>query len=121
MLVKGEFYNGHPLDKRTAFLDIAHNRLFEGLIILSHWPISYSEVSDLVKENFPFVIVNQKVDGEGVSYIDIDHYGGTKEAIIYLIKRDTGALPIYAVRWIISMLKNVIEPMSIPFLNMTFP
>ncbi|HHT09130.1 MAG: LacI family DNA-binding transcriptional regulator [Atribacterota bacterium] len=87
MLVKGEFYNGHPLDKRTAFLDIAHNRLFEGLIILSHWPISYSEVSDLVKENFPFVIVNQKVDGEGVSYIDIDHYGGTKEAIIYLIKK----------------------------------
>ncbi|NLJ50360.1 MAG: LacI family transcriptional regulator [Candidatus Atribacteria bacterium] len=87
MLVKGEFYNGHPLDKRTAFLDIAHNRLFEGLIILSHWPISYSEVSDLVKDNFPFVIVNQKVDGEGVSYIDVDHYGGTKEAITYLIKK----------------------------------
>ncbi|QPM68708.1 LacI family DNA-binding transcriptional regulator [Atribacter laminatus] len=87
MVVKGEFYNGHPLDKRTAFLDIAHNRLFEGLIILSHWPISYSEVGDLVKENFPFVIVNQKVDGEGVSYIDIDHYGGTKEAINYLIKK----------------------------------
>jgi len=87
MLVKGEFYSGHPLDKRTAFLDITHNRLFEGLIILSHWPIHYSEVSDLIKENFPFVVVNQKIDGEGVSYVDIDHYGGTKEAITYLIKK----------------------------------
>jgi len=87
MVVKGEFYSGHPLDKRTAFLDIAHNRLFEGLIILSHWPIHYSEVSDLVKENFPFVVVNQKVDGDGVSYVDIDHYGGTKEAITYLVKK----------------------------------
>jgi len=87
IVVKGEFYSGYPLDKRSAFLDIAHNRLFEGLVILSHWPIHYSEVSDLVKENFPFVIVNQKVEGEGVSYVDIDHYGGSKAAINYLIQK----------------------------------
>ena len=79
IVVKGEFFNGHPLDKREALLNIARNRLFEGLIILSHWPIHYSEVSDLVKENFPFVIVNQRVEGEGVSYVDIDHYGGAKK------------------------------------------
>jgi len=86
IVVKGEFFNGYPLDKRAALLDIARNRLFEGLIILSHWPIHYSEVSDLVKENFPFVVVNQRVDGEGVSYVDIDHYGGAKEAVSYLIR-----------------------------------
>lgn len=87
IVVKGEFFNGHPLDKREALLNIAHNRLFEGLIILSHWPIHYSEVSDLVKENFPFVIVNQRVEGEGVSYVDIDHYGGAREAVKYLIEK----------------------------------
>ncbi len=87
MVVKGEFFNGHPLDKREALLDIAHNRLFEGLIILSHWPIHYPEISDLVKENFPFVIVNQRLEGEGVSYVDIDHYNGAKEVVSSLIRK----------------------------------
>ena len=87
IVVKGEFFNGHPLDKREALLNIARNSLFEGLVVLSHWPIHYSEVSDLVKENFPFVIVNQRVEGEGVSYVDIDHYGGAKEAVKYLIEK----------------------------------
>jgi len=87
IVVKGEFYNGHPLDKREALLNIAHNRLFEGLIILSHWPVHYSEVSELVKEKFPFVIVNQRVEGDGVSYVDIDHYQGAKEAVAYLINK----------------------------------
>lgn len=87
MVVKGEFYNGHPLDKREALLEIAHNRLFEGLVILSHWPILYPEVSDLVRECFPFVIVNQRLEEEGVSFVDIDHYGGAKEAVKYLIRR----------------------------------
>lgn len=87
MVVKGEFYNGHPLDKREALLNIARNRLFEGLVILSHWPISYPEVSDLVREHFPFVIVNQRLEEEGVSFVDIDHYGGAKEAVKYLIQR----------------------------------
>ncbi len=87
IVVKGEFFNGHPLDKREALLNIARNRLFEGLAILSHWPIHYSEVSDLVKENFPFVIVNQKVEGKGVSYVDIDHYGGAQKAVKYLIDK----------------------------------
>ncbi|HSV32324.1 MAG TPA: LacI family DNA-binding transcriptional regulator [Atribacteraceae bacterium] len=86
MAVKGEFFNGYPLDKRKALLDIARNCLFEGLIILSHWPIHYSEASDLVNEQFPFVIVNQRLEGEGVSFVDIDHYGGSKEVITYLIK-----------------------------------
>lgn len=85
MVVKGEFFNGHPLDKREALLDIARNRLFEGLILLSHWPVQYAEVSDLVREGFPFVVVNQRVEGEGVSYVDIDHYGGAKMAMEYLI------------------------------------
>ena len=87
IVVKGEFFNGHPLDKREALLNIARNRLFEGLAILSHWPIHYSEVSDLVKENFPFVIVNQKVEGKGVSYVDIDHYDGAQKAVKYLIDK----------------------------------
>ena len=87
IVVKGEFFNGHPLDKREALLNIARNSLFEGLVILSHWPIHYSEVSDLVKENFPFVIVNQRVEGEGVSYVDIDLYGGAREAVKYLIEK----------------------------------
>ena len=87
IVVKGEFFNGHPLDKREALLNIARNRLFEGLVILSHWPIHYSEVSDLVKENFPFVIVNQKVEGKGVSYVDIDHYDGAQKAVKYLIDK----------------------------------
>ena len=86
-VVKGEFFDGHPLDKREALLNISRNRLFEGLIILSHWPIHYSEVSDLIKEGFPFVIVNQRVEGEGVSYVDIDHYGGAQEAVKYLIEK----------------------------------
>ncbi|MGC8778014.1 MAG: LacI family DNA-binding transcriptional regulator [Candidatus Caldatribacteriaceae bacterium] len=87
MVVKGEFYNGHPLDKREALLSIARNRLFEGLIILSHWPIYYPEVSDLVRERFPFVIVNQRLEGEGVSFVDIDHYGGAREAVKYLVRK----------------------------------
>lgn len=87
MVVKGEFFNGHPLDKREALLDIARNRLFEGLVLLSHWPVQYAEVSDLVREGFPFVVVNQRVDGEGVSYVDIDHYGGAKEAMMYLLRQ----------------------------------
>ncbi|MCD6155899.1 MAG: LacI family DNA-binding transcriptional regulator [Candidatus Atribacteria bacterium] len=87
MIVKGEFYNGHPLDKRESLLDIARNRLFEGLIVLSHWPVHYSEVSELVKEKFPFVVVNQRVEGDGVSYVDIDHYQGAKEAVAYLIEK----------------------------------
>ena len=87
IVVKGEFFNGHPLDKREALLNIARNHLFEGLVILSHWPIHYSEVSDLVKENFPFVIVNQKVEGKGVSYVDIDHYDGAQKAVKYLIDK----------------------------------
>lgn len=87
MVVQGEFYNAHPLDKREALLGIARNRLFEGLIILSHWPISYPEVSDLVRERFPFVIVNQRLEEEGVSFVDIDHYGGAKQAVEYLIKQ----------------------------------
>jgi DNA-binding LacI/PurR family transcriptional regulator len=56
------------------------------LIILSHWPVHYSEVSELVKEKFPFVVVNQRVEGDGVSYVDIDHYQGAREAVAYLIK-----------------------------------
>ena len=94
IVVKGEFFNGHPLDKREALLNIARNSLFEGLVVLSHWPIHYSEVSDLVKENFPFVIVNQRVEGEGVSYVDIDHYGGAKEAVKYLIEKGINGLLI---------------------------
>jgi len=87
MVARGEFFNGHPLDKREALLDIARNRLFDGLILLSHWPIHYSEISDLVKENFPFVIVNQRLEGEGVSCVDIDHYNGAKDAVTYLIRK----------------------------------
>lgn len=87
MVVKGEFFNGHPLDKREALLDIARNRLFEGLVLLSHWPVQYAEVSDLVREGFPFVVVNQRVEGEGVSYVDIDHYGGAKKAMEHLLKQ----------------------------------
>ncbi|MGQ9623143.1 MAG: LacI family DNA-binding transcriptional regulator [Candidatus Caldatribacteriaceae bacterium] len=87
MVVKGEFFKGHPLDKREALLDIVRNRLFEGLVLLSHWPVQYAEVSDLVREGFPFVVVNQQVEGEGVSYVDIDHYGGAKEAMMYLIRQ----------------------------------
>lgn len=85
MVVKGEFFNGHPLDKREALLEIAKNRLFEGLVLLSHWPVQYAEVSDLVREKFPFVVVNQRVEGEGISYVDIDHYGGAKKAVEYLV------------------------------------
>jgi LacI family repressor for deo operon, udp, cdd, tsx, nupC, and nupG len=87
IVVRGEFYNGHPLDKREALLDIARNRLFEGLFILSHWPVRYAEVSDLVRDGFPFVVVNQRIEGERVSYVDIDHYGGAKEAVTYLITK----------------------------------
>ncbi len=87
IVVKGEFFNHHPLDKREALLDIAHNRLFEGLFILSHWPIHYAEVSELVKNKFPFVVVNQRVEGEGVGSVDIDHYGGAKAAVRYLIEK----------------------------------
>jgi DNA-binding LacI/PurR family transcriptional regulator len=87
IVVRGEFFNGHPLDKREALLDIARNRLFEGLFILSHWPVQYAEVSDLVREDFPFVVVNQRVEGDGVSYVDIDHYGGAREAMRYLLEQ----------------------------------
>ncbi len=87
IVVRGEFYNGHPLDKREALLDIARNRLFEGLVLLSHWPVQYAEVSDLVRDGFPFVLVNQRLEGEGISYVDIDHYGGAREAVIYLIRK----------------------------------
>ncbi|WP_427365466.1 LacI family DNA-binding transcriptional regulator [Candidatus Caldatribacterium saccharofermentans] len=87
IVVRGEFFNGHPLDKREALLDIARNRLFEGLFILSHWPVQYPEVSDLVREGFPFVVVNQRVEGDGVSYVDIDHYGGAREAMRYLLEQ----------------------------------
>lgn len=87
IVVKGEFFNGHPLDKREALLDIARNRLFEGLVLLSHWPVQYAEVSNLVQEGFPFVVVNQRVEDEGVSYVDIDHYGGAKKAVEYLVQQ----------------------------------
>lgn len=92
IVVKGEFYNGHPLNKREAFLDIVRNRLFEGLVVLSHWPIHYSEVNELVKESFPFVVVNQRLEEEGVSYVDIDHYGGAKEVMHSLIQRGHSAI-----------------------------
>lgn len=87
IVVKGEFFSGHPLDKREALLNIARNRLFEGIFILSHWSVQYAEVSDLVREGFPFVVVNQRVEGEGVSYVDIDHYGGAREAVEYFIRQ----------------------------------
>jgi len=92
MVIKGEFYNGHPLDKKEALLSIARNRLFEGLFILSHWPVHYAEVSELVRDGFPFVVVNQRVEGDGVSYVDIDHYGGAQEAVRYLIRQGHRAI-----------------------------
>ena len=87
VVVKGDLMNPNSISVREELNKIARKKLFDGILVLSHWPLHYSEVSDLVNDNFPFVVVGQKIDSEKVSYIDIDHYEGALKAMQYIFNK----------------------------------
>jgi DNA-binding LacI/PurR family transcriptional regulator len=70
------------LEKR--FKDFINQRLAEGIIIYSYRTPTLQLFSRLIKENYPFVLVNGFVEDIGSQCVAVDNQGGIIQAMEYL-------------------------------------
>jgi len=83
--IKGEDKEGR-LNKKEILSKVAKEKMLDGLLILSHWPLHFEEISSLVESKFPFVIIDGKVSDHYVNCVEIDNFGGACKAVEHLIK-----------------------------------
>ena len=57
--------------------------MVDGLLILSHWPLSFKEVIDLEQMGFPYVIVDGRISGGEANCVEVDNFGGALKAVQY--------------------------------------
>lgn len=74
-----------PEHERRTMNQIAHNGLLDGVIIAS------SVIDDplhqlLLEDHFPFVMVGRHPSLPNLSYVDVDNFHGTHEAVSYLFR-----------------------------------
>jgi len=83
--IKGEDEEG-ILNKSEILGRIARQKMSDGLLILSHWPLYYKDVSGLVELNFPFVILDGSIPEHRLNCVEVDNFAGANKAVEYLIQ-----------------------------------
>ncbi len=83
--IKGEEEEG-VLSKREVLMRIAKQKMLDGLLILSYWPLSFEDISDLLQLKFPFIIIGGSVSDHQVNCVEVDNFAGARKAVEYLIK-----------------------------------
>jgi len=81
--IRGEYQNCSI--KREILARLAKHKMVDGLLILSHWPLSFKEVMDLEQIGFPYVIVDGSISGLETNCVGVDNFGGAQKAVEYLI------------------------------------
>lgn len=81
--IRGEYQNSST--KRESLARLAKHKMVDGLLILSHWPLSFKEVIDLEQMGFPYVIVDSSISGVETNCVGVDNFGGALKAMEYLI------------------------------------
>lgn len=81
--IRGEYQNS--LTKRETLAKLARHKMVDGILILSHWPLSVKEVLDLEQMKFPYVMVDGHIPGIEVNCVEVDNFGGALKAVEYLI------------------------------------
>ena len=62
---------------------LAKYKMIDGLLILSHWPLSFKEVIDLEQMGFPYVTVDDSISGVKTNRVEVDNFGGALRAVQY--------------------------------------
>lgn len=78
--------------KRETLARLAKHKMVDGLLILSHWPLSLKEVIELGQMGFPHVIVDGSISGGEANCVEVDNFGGAVQAVEYLIGLDHGKI-----------------------------
>ncbi|MFQ6066884.1 MAG: LacI family DNA-binding transcriptional regulator, partial [bacterium] len=81
--IRGEYQSSST--KRETLTRLAKHKMVDGLLILSHWPLSFKEVMDLEQMGFPYVIVDGGISGLEANCVGVDNFGGAQKAVEYLI------------------------------------
>ncbi|HHV63153.1 MAG TPA: LacI family transcriptional regulator [Firmicutes bacterium] len=85
--IKGEDRGGSSSSRAEVLAEVARQRKVDGLLILSHWPLRWEDVGELVQRKFPFVIVGQDMSIFDVNSVLVDQVKGAFEATSHLIRR----------------------------------
>jgi len=83
--IKGEDKKG-VLNKSKIFVRIAKQKMLDGLLVLSHWPLQFEDIFNLLELKFPFVIVESGLSNHRVNCVEIDNFTGACKAVEYLLK-----------------------------------
>lgn len=81
--ISGEFGSDKVQERKRILKDLSNN--YEGILILSHWGITFEEVLYFLDNKKPFVVLDGSIPGFERNYVTIDHYQGAFEAVEYLI------------------------------------
>lgn len=68
------------------YLSIAKSKLIDGMILLKSKKSDY-HINVLAESGFPFILVNQKRNSNGINYVDSENIAGAKKAVQYLYNK----------------------------------
>jgi DNA-binding LacI/PurR family transcriptional regulator len=76
------------LKKGDRLLESIVDRRVEGVMLFHQGPhCDYSYLSDLQKHGIPVVVMDRDVNIDGVGYVGLDNFGGSAEAVEYLVSQ----------------------------------
>lgn len=82
--ISGELGPDKAQERKRILKNLSNN--YEGILILSHWGITFDEVLGFLDNKKPFIVLDGSIPGFERNYITIDHYQGAFDAVEYLIK-----------------------------------